>query len=137
MTLGKPNGVFKYLKDQSDIGLDLHTKEKLAVVWIIPKCYYLVDLILNSIWIVLVFYYKFYAFRTIIFDIAIFLTSWINKLNIHNTIIGISSFQNGLNNLFSSAGFYFKSKVALFYHNSTWADTFFDSPWRTKHYMYF
>ena len=35
-----------------------------------------------------------------------------NKLNIHNNIIsGISSFQNGLNDLFSSTGFYFKSKV--------------------------
>ena len=35
-----------------------------------------------------------------------------NKPNIHNNIIGsISSFQNGLNNLFSSTGFYFESKV--------------------------
>ena len=29
----------------------------------------------------------------------------------HNNIIDISSFQNGLNNLFSSTGFYLKSKV--------------------------
>ena len=35
----------------------------------------------------------------------------INKPNIHNNVIGISSFQNGLQNLFSSTGFCFKSKV--------------------------
>ena len=35
----------------------------------------------------------------------------INKPNVHNNIVGISSFQNGLNDLFSAAGFYFKSKV--------------------------
>ena len=29
----------------------------------------------------------------------------------HNNIIGISSFQTGLNDLFSSAGFLFKTKV--------------------------
>ena len=28
----------------------------------------------------------------------------------HNNIIGISGFPNGLNHLFSSSGFYFKSK---------------------------
>ena len=33
-----------------------------------------------------------------------------NKPNIHNNI-DISSFQNGLNNLFSSTGVYLKSKV--------------------------
>ena len=35
----------------------------------------------------------------------------IKKPNIHNNIAGISSFQNGLNNLCSSNGFYFRSKV--------------------------
>ena len=35
----------------------------------------------------------------------------INKPNIHNNIIDISSFQNGLNNFFSSAGFYLKSEA--------------------------
>ena len=35
----------------------------------------------------------------------------INKPNIDNKIIGISSFRNGLNELFSSTGFYLKSKV--------------------------
>ena len=35
-----------------------------------------------------------------------------NKPNIHNNIIGdISSFQNEFNDLFSSTGLYFKSKV--------------------------
>ena len=35
-----------------------------------------------------------------------------NKPNIHNNVIGgISSFQNEFNDLFSSTGFYFKSKV--------------------------
>ena len=39
-----------------------------------------------------------------------------NKLNIHNNNDGISSFQNGLNELFSSTGFYFKSKVIEGFH---------------------
>ena len=34
-----------------------------------------------------------------------------NKPNIRNNIIDIPSFQNGLNGLFSSTGFYLKSKV--------------------------
>ena len=34
-----------------------------------------------------------------------------NKPNIRNNIIDISSFQNELNGLFSSTGFYLKSKV--------------------------
>ena len=40
-----------------------------------------------------------------------FLYPEINKANIHNNIIDISSFQNGLNDLYSSTGFYLKSKV--------------------------
>ena len=39
-----------------------------------------------------------------------------NKLNIHNNNDGISSFQNGLTELFSSTGFYFKSKVIEGFH---------------------
>ena len=35
----------------------------------------------------------------------------INKPNIHDNIIGILRFQNKLNDLFSSTGFYVKSKV--------------------------
>ena len=34
-----------------------------------------------------------------------------NKPNIYNNIISISSFQNGLNDLINSTGFYFKIKV--------------------------
>ena len=34
-----------------------------------------------------------------------------NKPNIHNNINDISSFQNGLNYIFNSTGFYLKSKV--------------------------
>ena len=34
-----------------------------------------------------------------------------NKPNIHNNIIDISSFRNGLNDLFSSTGLNLKSKV--------------------------
>ena len=34
-----------------------------------------------------------------------------SKPTIHNNIIGISSFQNGINNFFSSTSFYFKSKL--------------------------
>ena len=36
----------------------------------------------------------------------------------HNNIIDISSFQNGLNDLFSSTGFYLKSKVTEGSHKS-------------------
>ena len=35
----------------------------------------------------------------------------INKPNMHNNIIDISSFQNGLDDLLNSTGFYLKSKV--------------------------
>ena len=38
----------------------------------------------------------------------------INKPNIHNNIIDISSFQNGLNDLFSSTGFYLRGKKYVF-----------------------
>ena len=38
---------------------------KLAVIWLILKCYYVVDLILDSVWITLVIYCKFCAFRII------------------------------------------------------------------------
>ena len=56
LTLWKPNG------------LSIH----LAVKWIILKWYYVVDLILDSIWIILVFYCKFCAFKIILFYIAYF-----------------------------------------------------------------
>ena len=78
---------------------------------------------LNSIWII-VFSCKFPAFKIVLFYIFYifdfftyllhifdFLYLKINKPNIHNNITDISNFQNGLNILFVSTGFYFKSKV--------------------------
>ena len=72
LTLWKPNGLSKHLKGHQVIGLDLSTSPKLAVKWIILKWYYVVDLILDSIWIILVFYCKFCAFKIILFYIAYF-----------------------------------------------------------------
>ena len=54
------------------IGLDLSISAKLAVIWIILECYYVVDLILDSMSVILVFYCKFLAFIIIIFYIAYF-----------------------------------------------------------------
>ena len=49
----------------------------------------------------------------IVFYIAYFYFFYpeVNKPNIHNNIIDISDFQNWVNVLFSSTGFYLKSKV--------------------------
>ena len=77
-------------------------------MWIVLKCYYIVDLILDSISVILVSYCKFWAFRIFLFYISYF---QFFVPNIHNKIIDISSFQTGLNVLFSSTGFYIKSKV--------------------------
>ena len=104
LTLWKPNGLSIHLKGHQVIGLDLSTSAKLAVKWIILKWYYVVDLILDSIWIIL-FQSELHC------TFSIFFYPEINKPNIHNTIIDISSSQNGLNDLFSSTGFHLKSKV--------------------------
>ena len=95
------------------MGLDLSTSAKLADIWITLECYYVVDLILGSIWIVLAFYCKFCAFRIILFTMNVFKRFYqrMNKPNTQNNISSISSFKNGLNNLFSWTEFYFKSKV--------------------------
>ena len=93
--------------------MHLGTSAKLAIILVVLKWYYVVDLILDSIWIVLVFHSKLCAFR-IDFSHHVFLFCFylgINKSNIQNNIIVISSFQTGLNELFSSTGFYFESKV--------------------------
>ena len=58
LVLWKPNGLSKHLKGHQVIGLDLSASAKLAVKWIILKCYYVVDLILDSIWN----YWKIYIF---------------------------------------------------------------------------
>ena len=68
LTLWKPNSLSKYHLT----GFGLSTSAKLAVKWIILKWYYVVDLILDSIWIILVFYCKFCAFKIILFYIAYF-----------------------------------------------------------------
>ena len=82
-------------------------------MWLILNCFFVVDLISDSIWIILVFSCKFCVFRIILFTLHIFNFFYprINKPNIHNNIIGISSFQNWLNNLFSSTSLYFMIKV--------------------------
>ena len=102
------------------IGLDQSTSAKLAVQWIIINCYYVVDLIqfellffiVNFLRLKLSFlnilHFLLFTYFLHIFD---FFYLKINKPNIHNNIIDTSSFQNGLNILFSSTGFYFKSKV--------------------------
>ena len=104
LTLWKPNGLSIHLKGHQVIGLDLSTSAKLAVKWIILKWYYVVDLILDSIWIIL-FQSELHC------TFSIFFYPEINKPSIHNTITDISSSQNGLNDLFSSTGFHLKSNV--------------------------
>ena len=76
--------VSKDLKAQQVIVLDLNTSAKLLAVWIILKWYHVVDLILDSIWISLVFYCKFYAFKLFLFTlhIVVFFYAKINKANI-------------------------------------------------------
>ena len=61
--------------------MDLNTSAKLLVIWTILKWYYIADLILHSIWIILVFYCKFYTFKIILFYIAyiyFFIQKYIN-----------------------------------------------------------
>ena len=91
------------------IGLEIGTSAKLAVISIILKCYYVLDLIFEPI--SLVFYCKFCTYRIILFTLHVLNIFYqgMNKPNIHNNIIaGISSFQSGPNDLFSSTGFYFE-----------------------------
>ena len=62
------------------------------------KYYYVLDLILDSLWIILIAYCKFFAFGIILFYITYLFWFYlrINKPNIHNNVIGISTLQNGL-----------------------------------------
>ena len=62
------------------------------------KYHYVLDLILDSLWIILIAYCKFCAFGIILFYITYFFWFYlrINKPNIHNNVIGISTLQNGL-----------------------------------------
>ena len=63
-----------------------------------------------------------YSFLHCIF--LIFFYPRINKPNKHNNITEISNFQNGVNDLFSSTGSYFKSKVIEGSHKG--GNMFFD-----------
>ena len=67
---------------------------------------------MDSIWIILDFYCKVCAFRIILAYVACFnfFYARTNKPNIHNNT-DISSFKNGLNELFSLTGFFVESKV--------------------------
>ena len=107
------------------LGLDLSASAKLPVRWITLKWHYVVNLILDLIWIILVFYCKFCVFKIILFYVAHFWFFYqeISKPNIHNKINDISSFQNGLNDLSSSTDFCLKSKVIEESHN--WKNMFF------------
>ena len=95
------------------IGLAISTNAKLAVIWILLKWYYVVDLISDSIWIILFCYCKFCTFKTFLHCVIFifFFIPNVNKRNILNNIIDISSFQNELNDVFSSIGFYLRSKI--------------------------
>ena len=70
LVLWKPNGSFQTFKRAPSDWF--RPKRKCKVKWIILKCYYVVDLILDAVWIILVFYCKFYAFKIILFYIAYF-----------------------------------------------------------------
>ena len=76
-------------------------KENVAVIWTILKCYYVVDLILDSIWIILIFYCKFCAFKIILFYTVYFYLFYLR----------ITKFTKWDLELFISTGFQFQSKV--------------------------
>ena len=109
----KPNGLSKRLKGYLSDSFGHKYKCKISSYMDNTKvCYYVVDLILDSIPIILVFYCKFCACRIIPFycKFLIFFYLKISKPDIHNKIIGVSSFQTGLNAIFSSAVFILRSK---------------------------
>ena len=87
------------------IGLDLSTIAKLVVIWIMLECYYVVDLILDAVWIILAFYCRLFYLTLHVFK------NFYQRMNKPKHIGSISSFQNRYNARFSSTGFYFKSKV--------------------------
>ena len=80
LTLWKPNGLSKHLKGQKVIGLDFNLGFNLNYFSFYCKLFYIA-------------YFQFFY-------------SEINEQIIHNSITNISSFQNGLNDLFSSTGSY-------------------------------
>ena len=54
------------------IGFDLSKSAKWPLICIRPKCYYVEDLLLDSVGVIAVFYCKFCAFRIIFFYEAFF-----------------------------------------------------------------
>ena len=57
------------------------------------------------------FIVNFADLKLFFFTLFFFFLSKNEKIIMHTNIIGISSFQNGLNDPFSSTGFCFKSKI--------------------------
>ena len=88
-------------------------RAKLADILVMLEYHYVVDLILDSAWIILVFCCNFAQLELFFWTLHVFkmFYSRMNKPNIYNNIISISSFQNRVNDLINSIGFYFKMKV--------------------------
>ena len=76
------------------VGLDLCATAKLAVIWTMLECFYVVDLILDLICNILAFYCIFCAFRIILFYNCMFLKNFIRKwINQTYTIKSLAVFQ--------------------------------------------
>ena len=76
------------------VGLDLCATAKLAVIWTMLECFYVVDLILDLICNILAFYCIFCAFRIILFYNCMFLKHFIRKwINQTYTIKSLAAFQ--------------------------------------------
>ena len=82
--------------------LQTMTSAKSAVIWIILKCYFVVNLLSFT---------KLFFLRGIFSNFFNYMKT--NKPNIHNKIIDIASLKNELNNLFLSTGLYLKSNVLV------------------------
>ena len=65
------------------IGLDISTIPKLVVRWIMLECYYVVDLILDSVWIILAFYCRLFYLTLHVFKNFY---QRMNKPNVRNNI---------------------------------------------------
>ena len=88
--------------------MDLSTWAKLAVTWIILECYFVVDLISDSVRIFQTLGLELLFFTLHFFE---FFSKRMNNTNKYNNIIGcISSFQNGKNVFFFYFWAFFFSK---------------------------
>ena len=81
------------------IGFELSASAKLTDIWIINTnaTAYIVELIFDLIWLVLVFYSKFFLFRIIFLHCMVFdlVSEYMNRIYEPITC-GVSSFQKGL-----------------------------------------